>query len=406
MKVRIILAAAAIFVLSIMLHARGSSQSQTQTDKPNESASSTTSDQWRVSEPLEFENLTIYPILSTKAVPAGRYITLDEGLRKGTVLVSEIGASGRAHRIGRGRRASDDDEVNRLVVTNRSGKTLLLIAGELVVGGNQDRIVGHDCLVASGRKRVPIDVFCVEHGRWSEDSAFGRTRAETIASSDSTASHGRRVRAGRGSNRSSGSSNAGDAEYVTVTAAREPGFFTSATEVMAPPNIREKAQAANDQTTVWAEVSRAETINYAVSATGTLNAVFEDTKVKTNLDSYERALRSRMPRNAVGIMAAINGEMISVDVFAAPVLFKAYWPKLLRSLALQATSIEEKKSDSPSLEAARAFLTRGGDTKPSETRMRLYKLVERKSDLDASFELKPPANQASEIIHFNKVAKH
>ena len=406
MKARITLVAGAVLLLAVVLHASNTPPTQTHANtSAKTSPPSTASHQWRVSEPLSFENLAIYPVFSTKVLPTGRYITLDEGLRKGTVLVSEIGASGRAHRIRRGQHASDDAEVNTLLVTNRSGKTLLLIAGELVVGGNQDRIVGHDCLVASGRKRVPIDVFCVEHGRWSVDSAFGRTRSETISAGNSVASRGRRGRSGSSYNRGGGSVHGGGGGGDVAIAAA-PGFFTSANKVMALPKVREKAQADKDQSAVWAEVSKVERENSAVSSTGTLNAVFEDERVKASLDGYENSLKTRLPKDAVGILAAINGEMVSLDVFAAPALFQVYWPKLLRSLALQAASIQEKGTAVPSLEAAQAFLMRSGDLKPNEAPVRLYKLVERQSESDASFELKPRSNQVSEIIHFNKVAKH
>ena len=174
---------------------------------------------------------------------------------------------------------------------------------------------------------------------------------------------------------------------------------------MAAPNVREKAQVSKDQGEVWAEVSNAERANNTSSATGTLNSVFKDKKVEANLGAYESALRSLLPKNAVGIVAAIDGVMISADVFAAQPLFNAYWPKLLRSLALQATSSETRNSDSPTIDEARAFLMRSEEQKGSEERRPLYRLVERKSDEEASFELASPSSRAASVIHFNKVAK-
>jgi len=54
----------------------------------------------------------------------------------------------------------------------------LLLAGELVSGGKQDRIIGKDRLVPAGSEPLPLDVFCVEHGRWSSGANF--TDAKTI----------------------------------------------------------------------------------------------------------------------------------------------------------------------------------------------------------------------------------
>src|SRR5438552_17242363 len=68
--------------------------------------------------------------------------------------------------------------VNQLVLINRSKRPLLLLAGELVSGGKQDRIIGKDRLVPAGSEPLPLDVFCVEQGRWS--SGANCTDAKTI----------------------------------------------------------------------------------------------------------------------------------------------------------------------------------------------------------------------------------
>src|SRR6184192_4727064 len=62
--------------------------------------------------------------------------------------------------------------VNQLVLVNRSKRPLLLLAGELVSGGKQDRVIGKDRIVPVGAPPLPLDVFCVEHGRWTGSSQF------------------------------------------------------------------------------------------------------------------------------------------------------------------------------------------------------------------------------------------
>src|SRR5439155_26998487 len=68
--------------------------------------------------------------------------------------------------------------VNQLVLINRSKRPLLLLAGELVSGGKQDRVMGKDRIVPAGAPLLPLEVFCVEHGRWSGSSQF--SAAKTI----------------------------------------------------------------------------------------------------------------------------------------------------------------------------------------------------------------------------------
>jgi hypothetical protein len=189
---------------------------------------------------------------------------------------------------------------------------------------------------------------------------------------------------------------------VTVTPA--PGYFKSSDGDMAAPNVREKAQASKDQGAVWDEVANAERANNTTSETGTLNRVFKDETVRARIDACERALRTALPERAVGIIAAINGEFVSADVFGSPSLFQAYWPKLLRSLGLQATSNQSARSDDTTLDGALAFLLRASAQKGKEERRRLYTLVERSSDKDATFELRTTRG-ARTLIHLNKVAR-
>ena len=67
--------------------------------------------------------------------------------------------------------------VNQLVLINRSKRPLILLAGELVSGGKQDRIIAKDRIVPPGAEPLPLNVFCVEHGRWSNGAQFNAASA-------------------------------------------------------------------------------------------------------------------------------------------------------------------------------------------------------------------------------------
>jgi hypothetical protein len=43
-------------------------------------------------------------------------------------------------------------------------------------------------------------------------------------------------------------------------------------------------------------------------------------------------------RKALGALVAVHGRIVRADVFASPVLFDKYWPKLVRSYAAEAMS--------------------------------------------------------------------
>lgn len=334
---------------------------------------------WRISAPVSFNNLTVFPVVSDEPASTAEFITLDEGLRSGKVIITELGANGRSRRIRRNQRLGDDAEVNKLAVTNRSGKMLVLIAGELLVGGKQDRIVGQDCIVASTNKPVPIEVFCVEHGRWSEEAAFGQSHS--VASGTGSGNGG--VRGGN-------------------TGIHPPA---PPMEVMAMPNVRAKAQAEKSQSEVWNEVAKAQTSNAVVTVTGDLKSVYRDKRVTGKVSSYEGAFKNKLSAaNVVGVVVAIGGRIISTDVFANHSLFQAYWPKMLRSYALEAINSSETSKQEINRSDAESFLSRVQGEGATDGKQGVYKLAENQSSKDASFELESTTTKST-LVHFNRVSK-
>src|SRR5580704_6698248 len=51
---------------------------------------------WRLLDPVTYENITIFPVVSSSTQDTSPFLTLDEGLSSGEVLVSEQGAAGLA----------------------------------------------------------------------------------------------------------------------------------------------------------------------------------------------------------------------------------------------------------------------------------------------------------------------
>jgi hypothetical protein len=78
---------------------------------------------------------------------------------------------------------SRGDEVNTLVLVNHSRRPLLLLAGEVVTGGKQDRIVAKDRVVPADADPIDLSVFCIEPGRWTESAAtFGASNKSSAHS--------------------------------------------------------------------------------------------------------------------------------------------------------------------------------------------------------------------------------
>src|SRR5579864_9106624 len=126
---------------------------------------------YQVLAPITHGNLTIFPVVAA-SVHDANFLTLDEGLRSGEVVVSEAGS---IQPLIRGPRVAvprfGGPQVNTLVLVNNSDRPLLLLAGEIVTGGHQDRVVGKDRIVPAQSDPIELGVFCVEPGRWTGASA-------------------------------------------------------------------------------------------------------------------------------------------------------------------------------------------------------------------------------------------
>src|SRR5271157_5940400 len=129
---------------------------------------------YKVLAPISRGNLTIFPVVTDRTHDTRNFLTLDEGVRSGEVVVSEAGSVRPLIRGHERYMPRDGAEVNRLVLVNNSDRPLILLAGEIVTGGKQDRVVGKDRIVPSNSDPIDLAVFCVEPGRWTGTSAqFG-----------------------------------------------------------------------------------------------------------------------------------------------------------------------------------------------------------------------------------------
>ena len=119
----------------------------------------------RISGPYTHDNLTIFLVHGASSqgpVP----LTLDESLEKGGVKVHETGT------------------VGELEIENAGDEDVFVNAGDIVKGGQQDRVVTASLILKAKSGRVPLSVFCVESGRWAargdEDKATFASAKEML----------------------------------------------------------------------------------------------------------------------------------------------------------------------------------------------------------------------------------
>jgi len=318
---------------------------------------------WRLLDPVTYENISVFPVVSSYGQDTSAFLTLEEGLAAGDVVVREQGSEG----LVRGRdgrpvpipQSGSGAAVNQLVLINRGKRPLLLLAGELVSGGKQDRIIGKDRIVPAGAPPLPLDVFCVEHGRWTGSSQF--------------------------------------AAALTIV----------------HPSVREKAAVDQEQTKVWSAVRSGTTaakpsaappprmsmdsIGAAISSNARTEAyekIYQSRAVGVSIDNFVEEVQRRFARatsglkneRVVGVVVAYGSEVAWSDIFASGDLFDHYWHKLLRSYAVEALARPAYR-EVASRDNANEFLRRLDGRETLETEPGVYRWREIKEGHLAQIEL-------------------
>jgi hypothetical protein len=341
------------------------------------------SSHYQVLDPIRHGNLTIFPVVTSSSHDTHAFLTLDEGLRSGDVIVSESGSVSPLVRPRRRdgvwrERHSDGAQVNQLVLVNNSKKPLLLLAGEIVTGGKQDRIIGKDRLVPAESDPIDLSVFCVEPGRWVAASGNYNFKA--------------------------------------------PVAMGAAMGGMVQPSVRSKAMADKDQAKVWSEVQTskramaadlAPSVSETVEVTSSYAGAIQNEQVQHKLESvaapvqqeYQSVIRQLRDRNAVGVVVAVNGEIIWADIFASSNLLEKYWPKLVRSYAAEAM-VQRTNSTSATVKSAQEFLARiEGRREVVESEPGLYRHTEISGDGFKVFELTSLLPGSGFDLHLAKMSE-
>lgn len=241
----------------------------------------------------QFGGLQLFPVRANDAFLAKQkrsgYLTLSEAVSQKKVEITE--RAGHEPNIAplqasihqEATQAENGAEVNRLYIENKSGDTVLILGGEIVEGGNQDRTIAQDVILPPNSGKVDLSVFCVEHGRWYGDStSFGVAKAS-----------------------------------------------------LAPAKVRRAAMKSADQQEVWEEVADKLVENNTSSVTQALTQLKRQESYNKKQAEYLAALSDAFADDpsVIGIIAVAGGEIVGCELFASHELFTQYYPNLLQSWA-------------------------------------------------------------------------
>jgi hypothetical protein len=236
----------------------------------------------QLSGPFHHDNLTICLIHGEDRLKRHKFLMLAEALEQKKLVIYET------------------QKVTELRMENLADVEVVILSGDILKGGQQDRIAQYDQIVPAKSGKLPLTVFCVERtaSRWmkpltSKDKTFDRCDGQIC-------SNGLRV-----ANR----------------------YNVNQSEVWKDVMNAQDKLSANAKVDVKAKESDS-----------SLALSLKVKEVQQAVDKYVSKLSATVAgkEDVVGYAFAINGKVLSADVYGSPVIFRKVWPHLLKASALEA----------------------------------------------------------------------
>ena len=227
----------------------------------------------QVGRPRVYRNLALYPV-SGPARQLPDRLTLDAALRRDTLHVHEVNEGG---------------SVNQLTVENRGGQPIFIMAGEILSGAKQDRVLQHDLWLPAHSGDVQVAVYCVEHGRWTY---------------------------------------------------KGPSKDFDSKSTMSNTAVRAAARLEQTQGAVWKSVDETHRGGGVHAPTQSLNSAYADPKMAEAVRDCAHYFATMVEDNPTmnGVVVQVGNRFTTIDLLPDRALLMSLWPKLTRSYALEARS--------------------------------------------------------------------
>ena len=239
-------------------------------------------------KPQSHENLAVIPLKTKKSYID--ILTLKKGLELELVEVKECEIS----------------TVNTVIVKNNSVTPLILIDGEEIVGGDQNRIVNSTILV-DAKSAMKIPVSCTEKGRWAYKSEFKQS------------------------------------DYIANFNTRRAKEFASRSN-------------GSFQDVIWSSINTLEAENNYCSPTCAMEESYENLKNK-----HEKIIKEfSVEADQNGAIIIVNGEIKGFEIFLNTEIYKEFHEKILKSYIID--SEIDNKTFTINIDAAKDVIKNAFDS--------------------------------------------
>jgi hypothetical protein len=231
----------------------------------------------RVREGCTYRRLTIFLLELDEPEDPTPYTSVQQALAAGVLDVRE----------------SQQDNISALRVRNRGTDAVLMLAGEVLLGGKQNRILRDDVLLSPRSDWVRVPVACVEERRWSRQSRPFQRRIH-----------------------------------------------------MAPLQLRAASQSGRSQDGIWHDIRGYHERFGVESKSRDLAAIRDTERVRQALRDYRRHFGRHCWRpETVGMVVARRGRIVGADIFCNARVFRQHRDRLLDSYAIDCIAPQPRQKE-------------------------------------------------------------
>ena len=209
--------------------------------------------------------------------PALEYVLAAKAMADKTLVVEEVSREG---------------SVPTLLVTNHLEKPVLILEGDLLIGGKQNRLSNSSVLIPK-KTKMPLPVSCVEHGRWHHKSP----RPEST----------------------------------------HPEAFAPSLDCIAAPVHRElkraklSQQPVSVQMKVWDSIENVQQARAYCSETSDHEELLQISR--SELEDFLES--THCPDDAVGVAVVVGEDSYALDLFDQAATCRHYWKMKIHSSLMQ-----------------------------------------------------------------------
>lgn len=185
--------------------------------------------------------------------------------------------------------AQKGSNINVLEITNKSKHQIMVNSGEMLSGGKQDRMIGETKMIATGREKQYLKVFCIEKGRWDNKSKPFKYRGRANA------------------------------------------------------ELRKTMDVTNRQAAIWKEIDKGYTLSKEKSETRPFLQLFKDS-IRSDTGYLNFFMRKYRQSDSLfaGFVAVTGNSIVSSELYTTTDLTHASWPAILNGFIFSAITTGDK----------------------------------------------------------------